>query len=137
MQIEEFKITILGPPNIGKSLFVKRLSSNVNIVNNQNYIPTLGVDVSSIDIKNLNRKIRLIIWDCAGDERYRGLKEKYHIDTKGAVIFKRSNDNSFLEYQNELLPETPFTYINDYNLNNPTKSVEEYKNDIFNFISYT
>jgi len=89
------------------------------------------------DNETVSNEYNIIGSNVCKDRETKDIIDKYHIDTKGAVIFKRSNDNSFLEYQNELLPETPFTYINDYNLNNPTKSVEEYKNDIFNFISNT
>jgi len=134
MQTKEFKVSLIGPPNLGKTLFLKRLLNDTNNLDYQEYIPTLGSDVSSLDLNGSNGKIRLNIWDCAGDSRYRGLGEKYHLDTKAAIIFRKSNDDSYIEFQNEL-PEGPICeFIEDYNLTNPEKSVSEYKQMLYNFI---
>ena len=130
MQKPNFKITLLGLPNSGKTTFLKRLIKNTNDIEYNDYIPTLGVDVSTFDING----IRLNIWDCAGDQRYRGLKSGYHIDTKAAIIFRKSNDNSYLEYENELPIGTMCEYITDYNLENPEMLVEEYKQFLYDFI---
>jgi GTPase SAR1 family protein len=132
MFANEFKLSILGQPNIGKSLFVKRLVNSNNILND--YIPTLGVDVNCLDITR-DRKIRLHIWDCAGDSRFRGLKEGYHLDTNMAIIFKKTNDNSYINYLNELPSNIPILYINDYNIVDPSLSVNDYKNIIFNLVN--
>ena len=134
MQTKEYKITLLGSPNCGKSLFIKRLIEGSNNVIYRDYIPTLGVDVTTIDININNNKIRLNIWDCAGDSRYRGLKDGYHIDTKAAIIFRKSNDNSYLDYENELPNEISKIYLDDYDIENPEYSVSYYKNLLFNFI---
>jgi len=130
MQKPNFKITLLGLPNSGKTTFLKRLIKNTNEIEYNDYIPTLGVDVSEFDIND----IRLNIWDCAGDQRYRGLKSGYHIDTKAAIIFRKNNDNSYLEYLNELPENIPVIYIDDYNVNNPSYSVIYYKNILYNLI---
>ena len=134
MQVPEFKITLLGPPNTGKTLFVERLFKNTNNIINSGYKPTLGVEVTPIDLHGELGKLRLNIWDNAGDENYRGLKEEYHRDTKAAIIFKKSGDESYLEYENELPIGTMCEYITDYNLDNPDMSVEEYKQFLYNFI---
>lgn len=134
MQTNEFKVSLIGPSNLGKSLFLKRLINNSNNISYQEYKPTLGVDVVSLDLNGILGKIRLNIWDCAGDSRYRGLKEKYHLDTNAAIIFRNSNDDSYLEFENELSIGTMCEYIIDYNLNNPEKSISEYKDLLYNFI---
>ena len=134
MQTREFKISLIGPPNLGKTLFLKRLLNDTNNLEYCDYIPTLGSDVSLLDLNGPNGKIRLNIWDCAGDSRYRGLGEKYHLDTKAAIVFRKSNDNSYLEFQNELPEGTMCEFIEDYNLNSPEKSVSEYKQMLYNFI---
>jgi small GTP-binding protein len=130
MQKKEFKITLLGQPEIGKTIFLQRLYHNTNQVDNIDYRPTLGVDVKPIEINN----IRLNIWDCAGDERYRGLKAGYHIDTKGAIIFRKNNDYSYLNYLNKLPENTPINYIDNYNIEGPNNSIDNYKNILYNFI---
>lgn len=73
------KIILVGDAAVGKSTFVKLLKEE-NFV--QDYVPTLGVEVSSIRIsgKCFN------IWDCAGDERYGGLRDGYWVQAKGAIV---------------------------------------------------
>ena len=134
MQTREFKVSLIGPSNLGKTLFLKRLLNDTNNLEYNDYIPTLGSDVSSLELDGNYGKIRLNIWDCAGDSRYRGLGEKYHLDTKAAIVFRKSDDHSYLEFENELPEGTECEFIEDYNLTNPEKSVSEYKQMLYNFI---
>jgi GTP-binding nuclear protein Ran len=73
------KIVLVGDAKVGKTTFV-------NILKGENfkeeYIATLGVEVSPLRREN---KI-LNVWDCAGDERFRGLGDGYYIQTQGAII---------------------------------------------------
>lgn len=130
MQKEEYKITLLGEKKLGKTLFLKRLYYNSNNLDITDYTPTLGVEVTPIEIND----IRLNVWDCAGDDRYRGLKAGYHIDTKCAIIFRKSNSNIHLDFINELPENTPIFYIDDYNLENPEYTIDQYKNMLYNFL---
>ena len=111
MQTREYKVSLIGPSEVGKSSFLKRLLYGYNHI----YVTekTLGVDVIPIDIQNNNDKIRLNVWDCAGDERYRGLKEKYHIDTQAAIIFRSTNNKNHCIYENELPENIPKFYVDD------------------------
>lgn len=73
MQVSEYKVSLIGKKNIGKknigkTCFLKRLNNTFS--EDSNYIPTLGVSVSPIDILGSNSKIRLNVWDIAGDERF-------------------------------------------------------------------
>ena len=133
MQTREYKVSLIGPSEVGKSSFLKRLLYGYNHI----YVTekTLGVDVIPIDIQNNNHKIRLNVWDCAGDERYRGLKEKYHIDTQAAIIFRSTNNKNHCIYENELPENIPKFYVDDYNLQNPEYTVDEYKSMLYNMIN--
>tara|TARA_B100001758_G_C18269598_1_gene535621 strand:- start:159 stop:563 length:405 start_codon:yes stop_codon:yes gene_type:complete len=133
MQTREYKVSLIGPSEVGKSSFLKRLLYGYNHI----YVTekTLGVDVIPIDIHNNNDKIRLNIWDCAGDENYRGLKDKYHIDTQAAIIFRNSNKGNNYNYENELPENIPKFYVDNYNLQNPEHTVEEYKTMLYNMIN--
>ena len=133
MQTREYKVSLIGPSEVGKSSFLKRLLYGYNHI----YVTekTLGVDVIPIDIHNNNDKIRLNIWDCAGDERYRGLKEKYHMDTQAAIIFRNSNKGNDYNYENELPENIPKFYVDNYNLQNPEHTVDEYKSLLYNMIN--
>ncbi len=133
MQTREYKVSLIGPSEVGKSSFLKRLLYGYNHI----YVTekTLGVDVIPIDIHNNNDKIRLNVWDCAGDERYRGLKEKYHMDTQAAIIFRNSNKGNNYNYENELPENIPKFYVDNYNLQNPEHTVDEYKSMLYNMIN--
>ena len=61
MQTREFKVSLIGPPNLGKTLFLKRLLNDKNNIDYHDYIPTLGSDVSSLDLNGIMGKIRLNI----------------------------------------------------------------------------
>ena len=133
MQTREYKVSLIGPSEVGKSSFLKRLLYGYNHI----YVTekTLGVEVIPIDIHNNNNKIRLNIWDCAGDERYRGLKEKYHIDTQAAIIFRNSNNDNHYSHEEELPENIPKFYVDNYNLKNPEYTVEQYKTMLYNMIN--
>lgn len=125
MQTPEFKVSLVGPSGSGKSSFLKRILYGYNHI----YVceKTIGVDVITIDIHINNNKIRLNIWDCAGDESYRGLKGEYHIGSNAAIIFRKLDNYDHLLYENELPQNIPKLYIDDYNLQNPEYTVEQYK----------
>ena len=124
MQVSEYKVSLVGKKNIGKTCFLKRLNNTFS--EESNYIPTLGVSVSPIDILGNNGKIRLNVWDIAGDERFRGLKSDYHINSNLAVIFK-NDDNEHLLFENELPNNIKKIYINNYNCINPELTIDQYK----------
>jgi len=131
MQTKEYKLLLLGEKQIGKTCFLRRLNNTYRL--NNNYIPTLGVDVTSIDMNKESGKIRLNIWDNAGDIRFRGLKEKYYIGSDLAIIF-RNNNNNHLIFENELSNDIKKLYIDNYNIDHPEYSINEYKHIIYNII---
>lgn len=100
MEINDHKIVLLGDGATGKTTYVKylldknHLSTNNDekmttlnqvTVGRQNleYIPTLGVEVHTVYLKNN----KFHCWDTAGQERYSGLKDGYYIQASGALIF--------------------------------------------------
>lgn len=120
MQIQEYKVLLLGEKKTGKTKFLKKLNDTYKLTNN--YIPTMGVSVEVIDISHNGNKIRLNIWDTAGDSRFLGLKDKYYIGTELAIIFGNS-----LNYE-EKLPND----IKKFHINHPEYSIQEYKDIIYN-----
>ena len=118
MQTTEYKITLLGEKNIGKTRLVKKLCGLYK--EGQIYRPTIGVEVTPIDIHGNHGKIRVNIWDNAGDPRYRGLKEKYHIDSSLIIILTNNSDGHKV-FKDEVPAHTPVIYLNTLE----TKSIEE------------
>ena len=134
MQTQERKIIIIGDSDLGKTTFCKRLIDNSNnYLSNQK---TLGVDVSPYETYINNRKIRLNLWDCAGDERYKGLGVDYWIDAHGALIFKNNENNNHLRYKNHILNKCghiPIIYI-DYDINNNINNYMQKINELVNLL---
>lgn len=133
MQKQEYKIAILGNTNLGKTTFCKRLINNSN--NYLSIVNTLGVDVSPYPYSYNNRHIRLNLWDCAGDDRYKGLREDYWIGSNGAIIFK-DNLNNHINYKNAILNRCgniPIVFI-DYDINLSINNYMEKINELVNLL---
>lgn len=91
--MKTFKIILVGDENVGKSTFVQRLCDNSF---REYYTPTLGVNVIPIRISTTAGDICFNIWDCAGNETYKGLGNLYYTAADAAIImFDLTNPNTF------------------------------------------
>jgi len=73
------KVILVGDGCVGKTTFVRRLSKKeVELT----YIPTIGVDVTHI---NINYKL-YNIWDCAGQDKFGGLRDGYYIGAEMILV---------------------------------------------------
>ena len=79
--MEEKKVILVGDAGVGKTTFVKRLMDQ-NF--DPKYIATLGVEV--YPIIDRERNITYNIWDCAGQEKFAGLSDGYHICSDIGII---------------------------------------------------
>ena len=93
MQLPEYKTLFIGPSGIGKTSFLLKLHYRRNDINILDIPSTLGVDVKPVTLHQEHRKIRLNVWDCAGNKKYNGLGKEYYINAKFAIIFKNNNVN--------------------------------------------
>jgi GTP-binding nuclear protein Ran len=91
--IPSYKVCIVGDGNTGKTSFTMH-HMGVRVTK---YIPTLGVEVHSLIVNTNYGQKRLNIWDCAGQERFGGLKDGYYIQADGAFVFS-SNTQPLEEY---------------------------------------
>ncbi|XP_055021645.1 ras-related protein Rab-7L1-like [Boleophthalmus pectinirostris] len=89
------KILIIGDGNVGKSSFVNRY---VNGQFSGNYKMTVGVDFSLKILQwSESEKVRLQLWDIAGQERFISMTRIYYRGAVGCVlIFDVSDSSSFL-----------------------------------------
>lgn len=88
-----FKITLLGDGGVGKTTLVKRhLTGEFE----KKYVATLGVEVHPLRFNtNYGTKV-LNIWDCAGQEKFGGLRDGYYIHSKGLIVmFELTSRTSF------------------------------------------
>lgn len=88
-----FKICLIGEGGVGKSTFLKRyLTGDFSM----NYVATLGVEVMPIRIYTNHGPICFNVWDCAGQEKFGGLRDGYFISADAAIImFDTTSEHTF------------------------------------------
>jgi small GTP-binding protein len=87
------KIIIIGDPAVGKTSLLRRIIDNTF---SPTYKSSLGVDFAFKELTVEGTKIKLQIWDTAGQEKYRSLITTYYKLTNGIIIVFDLNDmNSF------------------------------------------
>jgi Ras-related protein Rab-5C len=78
-----FKTVFVGDPAVGKtSIITKHVMSSFR----ENYIPTLGANITSNDYVVDNYGVTLLIWDIAGQEIFNRVREKYYGGAKAAFV---------------------------------------------------
>ena len=91
------KILIVGDSGVGKTNFILRFLNNEF---NQNYMSTAGIDLKSGSIEIKNKKIRIQIWDTAGQEKYKAITKNLFLKVMGAlIVYDITNENSFYNLQ--------------------------------------
>ena len=95
---EKIKIMLLGDSSVGKSSILRKYCKNEFL---GKYITTIGID---FQIKNLtidNKKIKVQIWDTAGEERYKVVTKSYFNSSNGfIIIYDITNRESFCNVNN-------------------------------------
>ncbi|EGG21577.1 hypothetical protein DFA_01463 [Cavenderia fasciculata] len=83
------KLLVIGPPRSGKTSIINKYCNNINPTN---YKITVGVDCVTKETTISGRKVILMIWDIAGQERYAHMTRLYYSDAKGVfIVFDSSN----------------------------------------------
>ena len=78
-----FKIVIFGDAGSGKTTLTKRFKTNLFISDSQ---MTIGVDFETKDIEVDGKKVKLMIWDFGGEERFRFILPKYIDGAMGGLF---------------------------------------------------
>ena len=90
------KLILIGDTNVGKS-------SLVNNINNQNVLlipSTIGVDFTTEIYDVDNKKIKVILWDTAGQDKFNNIIKMYFRKVCGIILmFDLSNHNSFMNLE--------------------------------------
>ena len=82
-KIYNFKIILIGSSGVGKTTLVNRFITDQY---EENYIPTLGVNIMVKAITIGSNKIRLSIWDVGGQAKWNIVRETYYSGSKGAIV---------------------------------------------------
>ena len=89
--MRRFKVVLIGEGGVGKTTLITKLLNNTF---ERKYIATLGVDVHPI-VFNISdgTSIVLDIWDCAGQDKFGGLRDGYYINAKACIVaYDRINE---------------------------------------------
>ena len=91
------KLLTLGDTEVGKTSIVLRYSDDKF---HQNKISTIGVDFKVKMITKGNEKIKISIYDTAGQERFKNIVKHYYKGANGILlIYDISNRNTFEKLQ--------------------------------------
>eukprot|EP01091_Cochliopodium_minus_P018241 TRINITY_DN732_c0_g1_i1.p1 TRINITY_DN732_c0_g1~~TRINITY_DN732_c0_g1_i1.p1 ORF type:complete len:196 (-),score=52.34 TRINITY_DN732_c0_g1_i1:52-639(-) len=97
-----FKILIIGDSGVGKTNIMERFTKNEF---NENTKSTIGVDFSTKVMQVANKKIKIQIWDTAGQEKYSILTSSYYRGAKGCIIVYDITDMKSFESVEKWLSE--------------------------------
>jgi small GTP-binding protein len=79
-----FKILLLGDSSVGKTCFLLRYSDDTFT---ENHISTIGLDYrfKMVNLEN-DKKVKLQIWDTAGQDRFRAITKNYYKGAHGIIL---------------------------------------------------
>jgi small GTP-binding protein len=78
-----FKVVFAGEPAAGKTSIIAR---HVTSAFKEGYLPTIGANISSKDYNYAGNSVTLMIWDIAGQELFKQVREKYYSGAAGSFI---------------------------------------------------
>ena len=82
-EVPKFKMIFLGDQGTGKSSILNRF---VNDKFDPNYQATIGLDFNSKNVKIDNQDVRLLLYDTAGQEKFRSLIPMYTRDAQIIIL---------------------------------------------------
>ncbi len=95
-----FKVVIFGDAGSGKTTLAKRFMTNSFV---SNTTMTVGVDFETKCLTIDGMRIKLLIWDFAGEERFRFIFPHYIAGAKGGILMYDVTDESSFTHINEWL----------------------------------
>lgn len=81
--VATYKLLLVGSGGVGKTTFVKRHRTGEF---EKRYVATLGVEVHPLTFMTNRGAIQFNVWDCAGQERFGGLRDGYYIMGQAAIL---------------------------------------------------
>ena len=79
----KFKLIVVGDPSVGKTTLIRKYTTGAF---QKDYIATLGAQFSKYEENLEGKKVRLFIWDIAGQETFELMRQKFYKGSSGAII---------------------------------------------------
>lgn len=96
----QYKILIIGDTEVGKTSTILRYTENKF---KEEGLSTIGVDLKYKYVTIENKKIRIALWDTAGQEKFRCLTKNYLRGADGIILlFDLTRKESFIRLKNWL-----------------------------------
>ncbi|KAL3316848.1 Ras- protein Rab-39B [Cichlidogyrus casuarinus] len=111
----QFKVILIGDSMVGKSSLMKAFSDGSCPTISE---PTIGVDFSAktILIPSDDRKVKLQLWDTAGQEKFRSISRNYYRNVVGALILFDITKRETFEHVRDWYTEA----LSSIRVDNPT-----------------
>jgi GTPase SAR1 family protein len=106
LQTPDLKVMVVGP-RAGKTTW---LNSVGQFRTRRQSTETLGVEITVVESRVHNRKVRLNMWEIGS--KYSGLREKYCNGAHLGIIFK--DDSNAHELYDAWIPNVPKIYVKNY-----------------------
>ena len=91
------KIVFLGDSSVGKSAILKRIKFNSFDTKSES---TIGCEFCTKDITTLNKNVKLLLWDTAGQEVFRSFTQNFLRGAKIIIIvYSCASKTSFLNIE--------------------------------------
>ncbi|MHA1148840.1 MAG: Rab family GTPase [Promethearchaeota archaeon] len=78
-----FKVIVVGDPSVGKTSTVLRFTYNAFT---RTYMPTIGTSISEKSVKIGNNKVNLIIWDVAGQSKFKMMRRHFYQGAESVLM---------------------------------------------------
>ena len=91
-----FKILLLGDSAVGKSCLLLRYCENSF---QESHLTTIGLDfrLKTVNLED-KRKIKVQIWDTAGEDRFRAITRNYYRGANGIILMYDVTDQKSFEH---------------------------------------
>ena len=88
------KLLLVGDSCVGKTNFIYQF---IEKKFSQNHMATTGIDLKYTTIEYKNKKIRIQLWDTAGQEKYRSITKNLFLKVQGILaVYDITDENSFI-----------------------------------------
>lgn len=89
----QYKIVIIGDSGVGKSCLLQQYLRGVY---DPDHPPTVGVEFGTKNMEIDGAKIKMQVWDTAGQEQFKSITRSYYRGVAGAlVVYDITNEKSF------------------------------------------